>query len=201
MFVCLISPEVLQGRMASAKTSSFWLTEQVNLASTGVTVQGNIDLGAYVDVGDQQALAIEEVEYILQAYDTVNNSYSYSIAGTTPAGGLLTVGMQLTDLNRGLNIVSADDRSLVSSGAFLFSNDNNSADNEADMYPDSFGPASAQGARLVVNDSLYFNARINNTTLNANREIRVTVRIKAKIVKVSRSDWMAIAIQSTAADN
>ena len=53
--------------MATSKTSSFWLTEVVSLPLTAVTgdrAEGTIDLGAYVDVGDQQALAIEQVDII-----------------------------------------------------------------------------------------------------------------------------------------
>jgi len=48
--------------MATSKTGSFWLTEEVTLDTVDTVVTGTIDLGAYVDVGDQQALAIESVE-------------------------------------------------------------------------------------------------------------------------------------------
>lgn len=201
MFVFFIVRYCIAAVMAKSKTGSFWLTEQINLDIQDTAVQGVIDLGAYVDVGDQQALAIEEVDYVFQAYDTANDDYSYSIAGAVGAGNIITFGVQLTDLNRGLNIVSADDRSLVSSGLLAFSDDNNSFFNAGDLYPDTFGPVAADGTRLVVNDSLYFTGIYHNSPLLANREIRVTVRIKAKIVKVSRADWMSIAIQSTAADN
>jgi len=38
-------------------------------------------------------------------------------------------------------------------------------------------------------------------TLDANHTLQTTVRIRARIVKLSTKDWMAIAIQSTASDN
>ena len=68
----------------------------------------------------------------------------------------------------------------------------------ADFYPDNFGKLDE--SRMVVNDSLYLVAAVN-TTLAANHEVRITARIKCRIVKLSTKDWMAIAIQSTASDN
>ena len=47
--------------MATAKTGSFYLTETVTLAAAspdGTIVQGDIDLGAYVNVASGQAVAI-----------------------------------------------------------------------------------------------------------------------------------------------
>ena len=54
--------------MAKSKTASFWLTESVTIGATESSATGTIDLGAYVDVGDQQALAVEEVDVIWQTY-------------------------------------------------------------------------------------------------------------------------------------
>ena len=64
--------------MAKSKTGSFWLTESVTIASGATSGTGTIDLGAYVDVGDQQALSIEEVDVIWQIHNLtadVLNSY------------------------------------------------------------------------------------------------------------------------------
>jgi len=67
--------------MATSKTSSFWLTESTELTAVGTRVQSTIDLGAYVDVGDQQAIAIEEVGMIIQAQDTTTGFYNNSLRG------------------------------------------------------------------------------------------------------------------------
>ena len=53
----------------------------------------------------------------------------------------------------------------------------------------------------IVNDNLYVTGSFSQSALSPNRDCIVCVRIKARIVKLSTKDWMAIAIQSTAADN
>ena len=59
------------------KTGSFTLTERINTATaTSGLFTGTIDLGAYVDVGDQQAVAIESVDFVVQAYETDNDVWS-----------------------------------------------------------------------------------------------------------------------------
>ncbi len=175
--------------MATKKTSMFTLTERLSISAAATATTATIDLGSYVDVGDRQALQIHSVDYIFQ--------------GTTAdlgAGDAMpddnTCVVQVTDLNRG-GFVFANDRSLVSSaqlqrsaqGAFL---------SEADMFPDNYGKGAEDG-RFVVNDALYINGNV--TALSAGKTLNVTIRVNASIVTLSQKDFMAIAIQSTAADN
>jgi len=159
---------------------------------SGSRVQGTIDLGAYVDVGDQQALAIEEVDFIW----TVGSSYSHQASGYLVGNGAL--GAQLTDLNPATLFVRADDNTLIASGAINIDDGNGIISTGTDFYPDNFGKLDQ--SRMVVNDNLYFVAGVNGSDV-AGSHIDTTVRIKARIVKLSTKDWMAIAIQSTAADN
>lgn len=190
---CLCS----QDDMATSKTGSFWLTERLDGATAAAgNTQGTIDLGAYVDVGDQQALAIEEVDFILQAYDVNNDVYNTALQGA--ASGDTTWDFQLSDLNPGTAIVSADTQSLIASAVLMFDDSNNTSSIGPDLYPDTFGKLDE--SRMVVNDQLYFVMDASTATV-ANFQWRATVRIKARIVKLSTKDWMAIAIQSTAADN
>lgn len=181
--------------MATAKTSAFWLTEEVIITAQNTPVQATIDLGAYVDVGDQQAIAIEKVDYIVQRENGGNYDGQLGNIGGEPN----TTDFQLTDLSRGVNLVSAADRALVSSGTLTVGSDWNRT-SAADIFPDNYGPAAAQGARIVVNDQLYFTCNTDNN-FSGTGNVAVTARIQAKIVKLTRNDWMAIAIQSTAADN
>jgi len=183
--------------MATSKTGSFWLTEVVSLDTINTVVQGTIDLGAYVDVGDQQALAVEQVDMIVQAYDTANDNYSNSLSGLFAGGA--GVGMQLTDLNPGAAFVRADDNTLIGSGVVYWDDGNSIASVGPDLFPDTFGKLSE--SRMVVNDNLYVSGAFHGAALEADRECIVTVRIKARIVKLSTKDWIAIAVQSTAADN
>jgi len=181
--------------MAKSKTGSFWLTEVVTLPATsapGTRVQGTLDLGAYVDVGDQQAIAIEQVDFIHQ----VDADFGTNVDAMITSNGALTT--QLLDLNPGTLLVRADDNSLIASSGLNIDQANNIATRDADFYPDSFGKLDE--SRLVVNDSLYVVAGVDSATVGA-ADVYLTCRIKCRIVKLSTKDWMAIAIQSTASDN
>ena len=113
-----------------------------------------------------------------------------------------TVDAQLTDLNRGVDIISAEDRALIASGTLIYDTANNVATAVSDVFPDTFGPASLDDARIVVNDQIYFTAEANSTAaFTPAWDVAVTVRIKCKVVSLATKDWMALAIQSTAADN
>ena len=100
-------------------------------------------------------------------------------------------------MNRG-GFVFADDRALVASAVLQFGLGDNIVTSDADMYPDNYGKGSDDG-RFVVNDQLYIVGLTGN--LNANQAVNVTVRVNASIVSLTANDFMAIAIQSTAADN
>ena len=176
--------------MAAKKTSMFTLTERVTISAAGTDTQATIDLGSYVDVGDRQAIQIHSVDYIVQG-DTASQTLTSSV------GADAQINVQLTDLNRG-SLVFADDRSLVSSMQLLVDYSNNATTMDADLYPDNYGKGADDG-RYVVNDQLYIIGR--SSVIAANESVNVTVRVNASIVSLTAKDFMAIAIQSTAADN
>jgi len=181
--------------MARAKTGSFWLTETVVFQTTAVSgdrVSGTIDLGAYVDVGDQQAISIEEVDFIMQ----IGTDFGGPLAQACNADSAFST--QLTDLNPGSELVRADDNSLIASGTIDIDITNNSGTSTQDFYPDSFGKLDE--SRMVVNDSLYLTSGLDGGDSGGNI-VSITARIRCKIVKLSTKDWMSIAIQSTASDN
>jgi len=177
--------------MATKKTSTFYLTERLTLVAGSTPVTATIDLGAYVDVADRQAIAIEEVDFIVQG-----------LSAGSPLNGEVTtdatVFTQVSDLNRGGTIQFADDRALVASAQLLLDDSANIVSHSSDMFPDVFG--ARDGVRLVVNDQLYLTSEVAGT-VGSNRALNVTVRIKAHVAGLTAKDWMAIAIQSTAADN
>lgn len=190
--------------MAKAKTSSFWLTETIDITAGGHAnaIQGTIDLGAYVDVADRQAISVEQVDFIFQSHDTANATYSSAIGNVYTTNA--TVSVQITDLNRGVALVRADDRALVGSGALhlesavVAGTTHNTLTVAADLYPDSYGKGS--DSRLTVNDQLYLTG-MTTGTFAANFALTVVCRLKCKVVSLTQKDWMAIAIQATAADN
>jgi len=183
--------------MARSKTGSFWLTETVEMAAAlaaDQVVNGTIDTGSYVDVGDQQGLAIEQVDFIWQRQDPASGVINTQLANALNADG--GVGAQLCDLNPGTtSLLRADDNSLIASGALQ--TDTAGIVSQTDFFPDTFGKLDE--ARISVNDQLYF--IMSNSQVIGADNLLCTVRIKARIVKLSTKDWMAIAIQSTAADN
>lgn len=184
--------------MATAKTGSFYLTETVQIPATsanGTRVMGTIDLGAYVNVPTGQAIAIDSVDFVYQHED---GRFAGNVAGM--ANGNLALGVQLTDLNPGTLFVRADDQSLIASGYLNIDDTNNVATHAADLYPDNYGPASLSEAFMVVNDTLYLTAG-NDGDATGSTIVFITARIRARVVKLSKTDWMAIALQQTASDN
>ena len=175
--------------MATKKTSMFTLSERLTITASNTDTFATIDLGSYVDVGDRQALQVHSVDYIFQGL-TANDHVETAMA--TDDSTLV----QVTDLNRG-GLVFANDRSLVSSAA-LYKSTAGEMNAVTDMYPDNYGKGSDDG-RFVVNDQLYITGRC--TQINSATAVNVTIRVNASIVTLSSKDFMAIAIQSTAADN
>lgn len=172
--------------MATKKTAPFTLTERITLPAAGARVGDTIDIASYVDVGDRQGLMIHAVDYVYQG-----TTATTPLAQTFGAGS--EANIQLLDLNRG-NLVFANDRALISSGVLRYEV-NGGFSNHADLYPDNFG----KDGRITVNDTLYVQGITG--TLAANESLNITVMITASIVTLSQKDFMAIAIQSTAADN
>ena len=183
--------------MATAKTGSFYLNETVTILATtgaGGRVTGTLDLSAYVNVPTGQAIAIDQVDFIFQAGATHQMSVNSMLAGN---GG---IGVQVTDLNPGQAFVRADDQSLVASGGLSIDDTNNIATHSNDLYPDNFGPSGLSDMFICVNDQLYITAGNDNSAVGS-LDVYITARIRCRVVKLSTKDWMAVAIQSTAADN
>ena len=183
--------------MATAKTGSFYLNETVTIpaaSADGTIVQGTLDLSAYVNVPTGQAIAIDQVDFIAQ----VTSNYSPDVANMLASNG--SIGMQVTDLNPGNLFVRADDQSLVASGGLNIDVANNISTHTQDLYPDNFGPSGLSDMFICVNDQLYLTAG-NFGAISAGAALYVTARIRCRVVKLSSKDWMAVAIQSTAADN
>lgn len=182
--------------MAKSKTGAFYLTEQVILTATDTAVQGTISLSSYVDVASKQGIAIESVDFLYQG--VLNGVYTNSVNGIHGAGTVWTASAQVTDNNRGVNIVSAADRALVGSGA-LNSGLTDDLSHYADIYPDSYGPVAFEQQRTVVNDTLYFTADTGGNFAAADN-MAVTVRLTCRIIGLSTKDFMAIALTGSAAD-
>ena len=175
--------------MATKKTAQFTLTERLTMGTAGALASATIDLSSYIDVADRQAISIQSVDFIVQ--------------GTTASEALATtfvsdsdVQVQVLDLNRS-GMAFANDRALVASMRFLF--DTAGSSQASDVYPDNYGANGSANGRIVVNDTLYIEGIAS--VLGTDKQCNVTVRINATVVSLNAKDFMAIAIQSTAADN
>lgn len=179
--------------MTVSKTSSFYLTERITIASgstAGSTAQGTIDIGGLVNIASSEALAIEQVDFIFQAGPTL---------GSPPqdvAASDYTLTAQATDQNPSSALLFADDNNLIASAALNVDQSANLTSHSQDFFPDNFGKLSE--AFFAVNDTLYLVAMINGNGAATTADVQVTVRIKARIAKLTKQDWMALAITSTA---
>jgi len=183
--------------MATAKTGSFYLNETIQIpagSADATRVTGTLDLSAYVNVPTGQAIAIDQVDFIYQAGSVFESNPETMLATNG------SLGAQLTDLNPGTAFVRADDQSLVASGAMAIDVANNIASHVADLYPDNFGPSGLSDMFICVNDQLYLTGG-NDGALVGGVDVFITARVRCRVVKLSTKDWMAVAIQSTAADN
>jgi len=189
--------------MATSKTSSFWLTEEVIVEAGSSLVQSTMDIGSLVDVGDQQAFSIEEVEYIAQR--RAGGVYDSKINDILPVEGSCT--FQLSDLNPGDLVLGADDTNLISQGQLHVSTawdgaapgtmvNSNTFSHSTSFHPDTFGKLSE--ARNVVNDQMYCLVDVSGNVLT--HDLAVTFRVKGRIVKLATKDWIALAVSSVAND-
>jgi len=183
--------------MAKAMTGSFYLTETVTLAAAAVNGSrnmGTIDLGAYVNVPTGQAIAIDQVDFVFQN----GADFGGNVNGMVAGDAALTA--QLVDLNPATLFVRADDQSLIASASLNIDQSANIASHQSDLYPDNFGPAALSESFMVVNDTLYLTVGVDGAAVGGTIDY-ITARIRARVVKLSSSDWMALALQSTASDN
>jgi len=183
--------------MATAKTGSFYLTEEVALtaaAADGSRFQGTIDLGAYVNVPTGQAIAIESVDFVWQNGALFDGNVNAMVAGN----GALSA--QLVDLNPGTVFIRADNHSLIASASLNIDKTNNIATHVSDLYPDNFGPANLSEAFMVVSDSMFLVCGVDGAAVGT-ASVHCTARIRCRVVKLGSKDWMALAIQSTASES
>ncbi|HIB66113.1 MAG TPA: hypothetical protein EYO33_13620 [Phycisphaerales bacterium] len=182
--------------MATNLTGSFWLSETIQIpagTASGGRVQGTFDLGAYIDVGDSQAVAIEEYNVILQVDADYGAAFQNMVAGDA------SIGTQLSELNPGTLFVRADNNNLIASSSVSIDSSANMATLVADIFPDTFGKD--EESRIVINDTLYGVVGVDGAASAAARIVYVTLRIKCRIIKMTKQSWMTKAIEAFGADN
>lgn len=181
--------------MAVAKTSAFTLTAMVQLPTTATNVTETIDLGAYVDAGDSQGVAIESVDFIWQSYTTATDAVNYSIVTTNTDDWSGMV--QLTNNDTDSVLIPANDGRLIASGT-IHCDSAHIVSTGDDIYPDRFGKGDS--AYYVIGDTLYLTG-VAGGIRTSGRGAQVIARIRCRVVKLAVKDWQAIALQASAQDN
>ncbi len=171
--------------MAKAKTATFTITEQV--IGVGALTVGTISIGSLIDVGDAQALEVLEVDYIYQDWD----GGAYQPFGVNaPFTGDAAACVQLMDRNAA-ELISAADNNLISSSNLNW-DISSITSSSADFYPDDF---KTREGRFVVNDEMYV-VMDTSGSFSQGHQLRVTLRIRARVVKLGTKDWMAISLET-----
>ncbi len=179
--------------MAKALTGTFTITDQLQMTfadGDNAYVTSTIPIGSLIDVGDAQALEIEQVDYIYQNLDETDNHYE-AIHASAPYDTDVGFGAQLMDRNAG-TWLSAADNNLIPSSQVLYDL-NNGIHTAADFFPDDFQKTNG---RFVVNDELYLTGYNSKKPASANDSLAIVARIRAKVVKLSTRDWMAISLET-----
>lgn len=153
---------------------------QTGISTTAESL--TVDIGAYVDPADSQGLEILLVDYIWD--DTSNLPVPNSAQRATA---------QLKDNTNG-DLVAPTNLHLISSGHLSVDTDGFMS-STSDVFPDRL-MLGKDGGRVVVNDQLEFVVKGSATSASS----RCTVRICARVVKLTKKDYMTLALQ-TVADN
>jgi len=167
------------GGMARAKTSPFYITEQLVMDNTTTLQTAKVDLGAYVDPADKQGILITDVDFIWNDYDT----HMPPIMGASDQ-----YRVEIIDTAIGA-LVGANNYHLVAS-ANLTTDTTSNPSMVTDIWPDRLG-ISNQG-RIVVNDELEINGKCSAGLA----DFACTVRLTVQVVTLTQKDFMSLALQT-----
>ena len=170
--------------MARSQSGLFQIRKSLaGLTTTGGAVE--IDLGAYVDPADAQGVEIVQVDFIW-----TDSSSDLPMDNTVNARATA----QLKD-NTGGTIVDPDNSHLIASSGITLVANGAGAYHDTDIFPDMLN-LSKEGGRIVVNDTLELAAKSSSAISDG----RVTAVITLKVVKLTKKDYMALAL-STVSEN
>ena len=169
--------------MAKARSSKFQIRKTLDGLTTGTTV-AEIDLGAYVDPADAQGVELLAVDFIWHDASTnlpVDHTADFRAVA------------QLKDNING-NVVGYENTHLVASAGLTYDT-GAGVYNTTDIFPDMLY-LSKDGGRIVVNDVLEFCMKGSTTVSDA----ACTVVIDARIVGLTKKDYMALALTTVASE-
>lgn len=169
--------------MAKARSGKFQIRRTLDQITSGTNV-GEIDLGAYVDPADAQGVEILAVDFIWH-----DSSTNLPIDHTSDFRAVA----QLKDNING-NVVGFENTHLVASAGLTY-DAAAGVYNTTDIFPDMLY-LSKDGGRIVVNDVLEFVMKGSTTVADG----ACTVVIDARIVGLTKKDYMALALTTVASE-
>lgn len=175
--------------MAKSLTGTFTISAELIMTANGYAT-ATIPIGSLIDVGDAQALEIEEVDYVFTNYASASDIYE-PIHVNGPFSTDASFGAQLMDRNAGTWLSAADNNLISSSSVFYEATGHYGVG--TDFFPDDFQKTNG---RFVVNDELYLVGANPNGTYTATMQLSCVARIRAKVVKLGTRDWMAISLET-----
>lgn len=189
--------------MAKPKTGPFYITKSLVFpvgAPAGTIASDTISIESFIDVANRQGLEILECDFVMQGYDDALEVY-YAPNVVDLYAGDGSLGFQLLD-QEATALVRADDRTLVASGSLAWDYSGTAGGmftHSNDFFPDIFNK-NTEG-RVIINDQLHFVARLTNATLAANQQQIITLRMKARVVTLTTTDFVSLSLTSVATDN
>jgi hypothetical protein len=169
-----------------AKSDSFFVRALVLAGTTAAETE--IDLGAFVDVQDKTVLRIHNIA--VQYTDATALINDITATAATNA----SCRWQLTTQSQGTSLVTADDRSVIASGALTLYN----ADSASQAGAVSFGhdidvgPQSWRAGYLVATESIYLLGE-RETNL-ASGDVNVAIVLECSTETMGTSQAMALAM-------
>lgn len=155
-----------------AKTNEFEIYIEVPAANAAANVA--LDMTDYVDIADNEAFQVEEVDIVLDPTEAMPNT----------AEALF----QLADSNITTFVSHADRTSLYVS---RLSYQGNGAGEYGMWHQESFSSLTP----LIVSKTIY--CRTESNSQGAAQTLNHTLRLKGKIVKPSAKDYMALVLTQT----
>ncbi len=169
-----------------AKSDSFFIRSRATSASA--YVQKEIDLGSFVNLGVSKSTLLRVHNVSIQYADSTGPDYPiYSIA--VPGG---KVAWQLTTQTQ-TALVTADDKSLVSSGGLVVYGDSTSTAHPVAMSQDmDINPHNWTNGYLVGVDALYF--AIDDTGTISSGTVEVSIILECTLETATQASSTALAL-------
>ena len=170
-----------------AKSDSFFVRSLVVAGTTADETE--IDLGAFVDVQDKTVLRIHNIAV---QYTDAGGNLLDDITATAATNA--SCRWQLTTQSQGTSLVTADDRSVISTGALTIYNANSASQAGAVAFGHSIdvGPQSWRAGYLVATESIYLLGE--RETNMASGDINVAIVLECSTETMGTSQAMALAM-------